>query len=810
MRLPESGFIVKPIIMTVGFAVLAFSLGQLRFSIPVLGSMTSSLNEVGILISVFYLPHWFYVMIVGVVSVLGAPEEVLWLSMGSHALAAVVAWQVHRYLKNQFTDAMRSSGWWALFVFGYYNLIFLPILLIYAVITGSASPTVGVYTIQVFKSTSFEMVTTIVVTTLYHFAKNEFQNRLETETRLRQREAHYRTLVENTPDIIAGFDSDCRYLFINSAVSSVSPLPVEYFIGKTMRDVGFSDTQVEEREALIRHVFQTQQPVETEFEFTGKDATSIFDWRLYPVLDSNGNVLSVFSISRDITDRKRAERTMMESEARFRSLYTKTPVMMHSIDPDGRLISVSDYWLQKMGYTADEVIGRLSTDFLTPHSARYAIHEVFPAFKKTGVCHDIEYQFVKKNGQTLDVLLSAIAERNSNGEIVRSLAVLTDVTERKKLELNLIQAQKSESLGRVAGGIAHDMNNLLAVILPSAQLILSRPDDRDQVIKFAEVTLSSARRASDILKQLLVFSRQTPLNKTTSSINDLIGETNRLLIRLLGKNVQIILDLHSPLPFVDVDSTQFQQVLINLCVNARDAMNESGTITIGTRGVDLDEKQAARHGVPSGAYVELRVTDTGNGIPPDVLPHIFEPFFTTKEVGKGTGLGLAVIKTIVNNHNGYIDVETRPGNGASFCIGLPASKTQPSLDEKPLDMSSIRGEGSILLVDDEEDVRDVTVRILERLGYRVRIASSGLQAIDLFQKEAAELVMLDVQMPGIDGFETLRRLQRINPKIRYVLMTGHITHDQLNNLKEYRSECVLHKPFSIEQISLTVKRAMER
>jgi len=762
--------------------------------------------------------------------------------------------------------------------------------------------------------------------------------RKNTREALHASEAHYRALVENTPDIIAGFDRECRYLFINSAIRSISNLPPAEFVGKTMREVGFSEDQVVYRENMIRRVFASRMPEEGEFEYEGTGGKGVYEWRVYPVLDSTGNVLSVFSINRDITQRKKSEEALRESESRYRTLYTMTPVMMHSIDQQGRLISVSDHWLSVMGYSREEVVGRKSSEFLSSASQTYATQVVLPAFMLSGECKDIEYQFVKKNGEIIDTLLSAISEKNAEGQVVRSLAVIVDITyrkkaeqdlrdsinrfeliaratndaiwdwnastdtvwwndaarrvfgtwnpqpsevhitwesrihpddkdrvlakyrttlagtqnfwsdefrfmlpdgsygyfydrayilrdpggkairvlgammdltERKALEQNLIQSQKTESIGRMAGGIAHDINNMLAVILPTAEMLLTASHEPGTIQKFSDVIVSAAKRASDIVKQVLVFARQTPANKTLLSLNDLVKETQKLLDRVLNKDIHVILDLSPDLPFVEADSTQVQQVLINLCVNARDAMNDWGTINVATRMFELTpDKARLQSGVEAGWYAELCVSDTGSGISEESLPKIFDAFFSTKDIGKGTGLGLAVVKSIVTDHNGFIDVQSRINEGTSMCIYLPIAKKQPPGVADVYRRSYVKGSGVILVVDDEALVLSTSQILFENLGYRVVTASSGLEAIDIFKKQKIDLVVLDIQMPLLDGLATLEELQKVNSGIKYILVTGSATERQLQKLTELPSEQVVYKPYDMEKISKLIQKVL--
>jgi two-component system, cell cycle sensor histidine kinase and response regulator CckA len=374
--------------------------------------------------------------------------------------------------------------------------------------------------------------------------------------------------------------------------------------------------------------------------------------------DARGVVASFVGSLTDLT----------ESEAKHRHLFTNTPAIMHSIDREGRLVSVSNAWLAAMGYERDEVIGRRSTEFLTARSQRHAVDVVLPSFFATGVCTDVPYEFVRKDGDVIDVLLSATCERDPDGKIVRSLAVLVDVTEKKRTEEALRQAQKMEALGRLAGGVAHDFNNLLTAVLGYAELALRDRPSQEALLGIRQ----AVDHGSALTRQLLAFSRRQLLELRALDLNDVVKGVTAMLGRLLGEDVQLVLRLTPSPARVRADRSQLEQVIVNLVVNARDAMPRGGPVVLETGDVVIPGVEAQRLGLRrAGEYVTLVVRDTGVGMDPPTLARVFEPFFTTKPAGKGTGLGLSTVYGICEQTGGHVRVESEPGLGATFTVFLP-------------------------------------------------------------------------------------------------------------------------------------------
>ncbi len=373
--------------------------------------------------------------------------------------------------------------------------------------------------------------------------------------------------------------------------------------------------------------------------------------------------------------------------------------------------------------------------------------------------------------------------------------------ERRKLEEQLFQAQKMESIGRLAGGTAHEFNNILTSIMGYAELLkLDLASASTRKKHMADIIIKSVERASDLTRQLLAFARGGKSNPVPLIVNDLINKTINVSEKIFEKNIKVKYDLEQKLKPIEADKNQLGQVLTNIIINARDAMPNGGELIFKTANVFLDEEYTGKfQELNPGNYVKISITDTGMGMPPSIKNRIFEPFFTTKEVGCGTGLGLATVYGIIKNHNGHITCTSEPGKGTTFTIYLPVTdkKIIPGENESKV----IKGEETILLVDDEEYVRDVAKRQLERLGYKAITAGDGIEAIEIYKKKKIDLVLLDMVMPNLAGKETYLELKNINPDIKVVLISGFSQDARCTEILKEGALAFLPKPFKLVELS---------
>jgi signal transduction histidine kinase/CheY-like chemotaxis protein len=450
-------------------------------------------------------------------------------------------------------------------------------------------------------------------------------------------------------------------------------------------------------------------------------------------------------------------------------------------------------------------------DFRPAWAKTNIVQDAIPAAIQNGVWSG-ETAFISRDGREIPVSQVMIAHKTADGVVEFLSVIARDISERKHLEAQVHQAQKMEAVGQLAGGIAHDFNNLLTAILGNLSLVLSnlpRPSPDGELLEAAE---KAALRAAELTSQLLGFSRRSMLRPQPTNLNTIIEETVRLLRRAIDPRIVIDVRVADQLWTVQADPGQMNQVLVNLCLNARDAMQEGGNLLLETSTLVVNEDHARRHlEARRGEFVRLRVADTGHGMPPEVHARIFEPFFTTKGPGKGTGLGLAMVFGIVKQHQGWIECKSEVKKGTMFDIYLPRSKQgQEAAPPGEKRSPPSRGHELILLADDELMIRNLGRAILERQGYQVLLAQDGQEAVELYQREkgAIDLVILDLTMPRLSGREAFQQLVEIDPQVRVLFASGYSA-----DFVEAEQEQMLGfigKPYRPDDLTETVRAVLDR
>jgi len=482
-------------------------------------------------------------------------------------------------------------------------------------------------------------------------------------------------------------------------------------------------------------------------------------------------------------ERLDAEQALKESEARFRLLYEKAPLGYQSLDGNGHFIQVNQTWLDTLGYAREEVIGKSFSDFLHP-DWRDHFKENFPRFKAIGEIMGVEFEMMKKDGALIQVSFNGKIARDKNGNFQQTHCILQDVTARKKAEAErenlqdqLIQAQKIESIGRLAGGVAHDFNNMLGVILGHAEMALEEAGDNHPLYADLKEIQAAAQRSADLTRQLLTFARKQMISPKVLKLNQAVQQMITMLHRLIGEEIDLVWQPSQDLWSVKMDPSQVDQILANLCVNARDAISGVGKITIETGMKTFDPAYCAEHtGFLPGDFVLLAVSDNGCGMDKETLENLFEPFFTTKEMGKGTGLGLATVYGIAKQNNGFINVYSEPAQGSTFRIYLPRFVDDTdAVAAAPEKKAAVGGTETILLVEDEPAILKMTAMMLERLGYTVLAVGTPGKALRLAQERSShiDLLMTDVVMPKMNGRDLAKNLLSIYPEIRRLFMSGY-------------------------------------
>ena len=622
--------------------------------------------------------------------------------------------------------------------------------------------------------------------------------------RRRQAEQTCETLtqvLEATSDGFVALDADWRYTYVNGHAGRMFNRDPASLIGKHIwtefpEGVG----QPFQREYELAVAQGTPRQIEAYYPPYGR----WFDNRIYPYA---GGVAIFFQ---DVTARRTAEDRLRESEQRYRSLFDQHPDAVYSFDRDGRFVSANKACEGLSGYAPEELIGKPFAPLIVPESRQRTLERFRTVM--TGVATSYDEVILHKSGRRIEVAITALPIV-VDGNVVGMYGIAKDLTARRELEARLLQAEKMQAVGRLAAGVAHDFNNLLTIIQSCASMIATELPASSQSYADAQEILKASRRASELTQQLLAFSRKQVLEPRALDVNVLVDNMDKMLRPLLGENIELRAlpapNLHS----VRADPNQIEQVILNLAVNARDAMPKGGKLTIETANVDLDEHYAARHAtVVPGPHVMLAVSDTGTGMDAATQARIFEPFFTTKEAGRGTGLGLATVYGIVKQSGGSIWVYSEPGQGTTFKIYLPALDAPASRLGRPsAPVLGLVGTETVLLVEDDEQLLHVAQRALEARGYTVLTAGRGDAALETARGHAGpiHLLLSDVTIPDMDGRTLATTLRAQRPDVRVLYMSGYadqaiVRHGVLDATVAY-----LPKPFTTEAIARRVREVLD-
>ena len=629
------------------------------------------------------------------------------------------------------------------------------------------------------------------------------------------------SLTETSPDLIVRFGRDARYLRVNNAMAAAMGVPAQSFVGKSIDEV-FSEklgpTPQEDLLALrgaVLRVVDTGDVAEIEVRLPRYAGDCTFDVLLTPEVDPAGAVLSVLLVGRDISEAKRVEGTLRESEQRFRQVTESIDEVFWLTDTTKRqMIYLSPAYERIWGRTCASV-------FAAPESWMDAIHpedqdrvRTAALTLQTSGAYDLEYRIVRPDGTVRWIHDRAFPIRDEAGRVHRIAGVAEDTTVRRQLEEQVRQTQKMEAVGRLAGGVAHDFNNLLTAIMGYAQLMRMRLPPDDRMLHDIQEILKASKRAAILTRQLLTFSREEVRQPRVLDLGAVVKEMRELLRPLVGEKVSIVVRSQPDLGGVKADPGQMEQVVLNLVVNARDAMPDGGRVTIETENIDLGTSRAGGHvGIAPGGYVLLAVSDTGIGMDDQTKARIFEPFFTTKPPEKGTGLGLSTVYGIVQQSGGTIQVNSDPASGTTFKIYLPRvqGKTDVVAAADWLEPPP-RGTETVLVVEDQDDVAAVVRGALQICGYRVLEARHGAGALQLWQEHGGsiDLIITDVVMPIMDGPEFVRTARSSRPKVKVLYMSGYAEQgfSALDLLSPH--DGFLPKPFVPSALARKVREVLDR
>jgi two-component system cell cycle sensor histidine kinase/response regulator CckA len=633
----------------------------------------------------------------------------------------------------------------------------------------------------------------------------EIPDRTHAEHALHASEQRYRHLVESIDDVVFRLDREQRCVDAFGRWLEREGVEAASLIGRTVREIVGPEAAPQHEEANRRAL--AGETITYEWTLVTPRGHRHMQTTLSPLHGSGGEVIGIVGVGRDVTHRIEAGLELQ----RWARIFEHAGWGVAIVTADGLIESLNPAFAAMHGWTVDELRGKRMVDLAPP--GRHEFPRMNPAFDERG--HQIwETERIRRNGMVFPALIDATAIRNAEGQVICYAVNVQDLTERRRAEEQVRQAQKMEAVGRLAGGVAHDFNNMMMIIMGFSDFLLTTLERSDPRWADAEEIRKAAERAMHLTRQLLGFGRQQLVARHVLNLNEIISGMERMLRPLLGEDIRLATQLSVSLGGIEADYGQLEQVVMNLALNARDAMRGGGRLTIETLDVDLPEGYAYRQigiDIPAGSYVMLVVSDTGDGMTPEVKARLFEPFFTTKPATQNTGLGLATVYGIVAQSGGYIWVDSEPGRGTAFKICFPKVESEDDTTaptSQPAEPAG--GSETILLVEDEDTVRIVASRVLTTRGYVVHNAANGEEALALARKlgGALDLVLTDVVMPDMGGVELVDRLLQLRPGLKVVYMSGYAHGDKLLEPQGV-DRSFLQKPFSTESLSLKVREVLD-
>jgi len=629
-----------------------------------------------------------------------------------------------------------------------------------------------------------------------------------------EREELFHLISENAADMIAVVDLEGRRIFNSISYQKI----LGYSPEELQESSGFEQIHPDDRERVKKAATQTQQSgmgTILEYRFRHKNGNwMVLESVASVIRNEKGEPEKLVVVNRDITERKKAQEALSRSEASFRALVEGAPHGIYRATMTGQFLEVNPALQRMLGY--DSVQELLKADLATQVFRNSADYErMNELLAKSKELKDIELEWKRPNGEPIVVRCSGHYVDVKDGGPGYFEGFAEDVTEKRTLERQLRMAQKMEAIGRLSGGIAHDFNNLLGVIIGYSGVLKKSLDKNQPTYEYATEIEKAGQRAASLTRQLLAFSRQQVLTPSVLSLNSLVSDMEKMLPRLLGEDINVSLSLDSELGNVKADQSQIEQVIMNLAVNARDAMPSGGKLHIQTANIELDQTYTRDHpGSKVGSYVMLAITDSGSGMSAETITHIFEPFFTTKGVGEGTGLGLATVYGVVKQSNGYIWVDSAPGKGSTFQIYLPRNlDTEQVSAAKPEVQPREKSKGAemILLVEDAEPLRKLAQAFLESNGFRVLSAPSGEAALEIAARHSGlfDLLLTDVVMPGMNGRVLAEQLSMRQPGLKVLFMSGYTDSFIAGHGVLQKGTNLLHKPFTEEVFISKVREVLD-
>ncbi len=618
---------------------------------------------------------------------------------------------------------------------------------------------------------------------------------------LQESEETYRALIKGLPDTVMRFDRDGRHLFASENVEEIVKIPADEFIGKTHRELDFPEDLCQAFERAIRKVLDTGSPHEIEFAFDSADRSFVLDWRLVPEFDAQGAVKSLLTIARDITQHRRLEH---EYQTLFQKMLDGFALHELICDDQGepidyRFLAVNPAFERMTGLKATDVVGKTVMELMPDTEQNWV--GTYGRVVQTG-----EPALFEDFAKELDKHFEVTAFRSAPNQFA---CIFTDITETKRLKALESRAERLETAGTIAGQVAHDFNNLLSPIMAYPEFVHEELPHDNQAHAYLDAIENAAQKIADINQDLLTMGRRGHYNQSVLDLNRVVLQAAQEM-ELKSKTVTCGLDLCEDLMKIKGGDAQIHRMLTNLIVNARDAMDDIGQITIKTENYYADDASVEFGRVPKGEYIKVTVTDNGCGIPDDIVQKVLDPFFSTKTTDKkrGSGLGLSVVDAVMRDHGGYLDLSSKVGHGTSFYLYFPVTREDITKDGIG---RMVGGSETVLVVDDDDTQREVSSKLLRKLGYRVTTVESGEEAVEFLRDNPQDLVVLDMVMPGgMDGTETYRQFLEFSPHQRAIILSGFSEYDQVIEAQKLGAGTFVRKPVTRQKIASAVRTELDR
>ena len=633
--------------------------------------------------------------------------------------------------------------------------------------------------------------------------------RKEAEMTLIAERDYTASILRSTPAVICGISPEGSTTFINPTGEKVTGYSSRELIGKNWWSTFYPGKEYEQVEKLLQH-FQHSNVRDYEMTLTTKTGEKrTISWNSMNRTDADGETIEIIGFGDDVTERKKAEEELRQSEEAFRFMMLSAPVMIWMAGLDKKFIYVNRFWAEFTGRKVAEELGEGWMEGVHPED-RTLLQNTYSAAFQDRLNFKMEFRLRHVTGEYRWVTTTGTPSFKDDGSFAGFIGSCLDVHERKKLEGQLLQSQKMETVGTLAGGIAHDLNNQLTPLSGYIDLVMRDTNPGDKKRELLVEAEQAARRCAEVVQRLMNFSRTSTQKKSWLKVQAVMEELRNLLPKFLTKTVSTEVTFAPDLWPVMGNDTELQTVLLNLSTNARDAMPEGGKLQVTAENKKLDVS-SVRGGHSPGPYVLISVKDSGQGIPQHLLTKIFEPFYTTKQKGQGTGLGLAMVFRIVRDHGGWLDVSSTVDRGTTFQIYLPADPTQKAVKgDVGTPEVMPRGNETILFVDDEETLRNLGRVFLERLGYKVLLAQDGEEAVQLYQERRAEIdaVVLDMTMPKLTGRQAMKKMLEIDPTERILLASGYTSEGSAKELIQEGAVDFLAKPYTILPLAQALRKVI--